>query len=96
MAKKGNKKIIDLLNVDRAYELAAIIQYLGHHYEVAGMESPSLQDIFKETSIDEMKHAEELAERIVFLGGIPTQKPTRAGREDSVPRRHTHPEANGN
>jgi bacterioferritin len=76
MAKKGAKKIIDLLNVDRAYELAAIIQYLGHHYEVAGMESPALKDIFKQASIDEMKHAEELAERIVYLGGIPTQKPT--------------------
>jgi bacterioferritin len=76
MAKKGNKEIIDALNIDRAYELAAIIQYLGHHYEVVGMESPSIKDIFKETSIEEMKHAEELAERIVYLGGIPTQKPT--------------------
>jgi bacterioferritin len=84
MAKKGTKKIIDLLNVDRAYELAAIMQYLGHHYEVAGMASPSLKDIFKEASIDEMKHAEELAERIVYLGGIPTQKPTPIKRGGSA------------
>jgi bacterioferritin len=84
MAKKGNKKIIALLNEDRGYELAAIIQYLGHHYEVAGMESPSLQDIFKETAIDEMKHAEELAERLVYLGGIPTQKPTMIKRGGST------------
>jgi bacterioferritin len=84
MAKKGNKKIIDLLNIDRAYELAAIIQYLGHHYEVAGMESPSLKDEFKKASIDEMKHAEELAERIVYLGGIPTQKPTPIKRGGST------------
>jgi bacterioferritin len=75
MAKRGNKKIIDALNLDRAFELAAIIQYLGHHYEVTGIESPVLEDIFKETSIEEMKHAEALAERIVFLGGTPVQKP---------------------
>ena len=83
MAKKGNKKIIDALNEDRSYELAAIIQYLGHHYEVEGMESPALMEIFKEISIVEMKHAEVLAERIVYLGGTPTQKPTKIKRGGS-------------
>ncbi|MCK4847000.1 MAG: bacterioferritin, partial [Deltaproteobacteria bacterium] len=63
-AKKGSKKIIDLLNLDRAFELGAIVQYMGHHYEAAGMESPSIVHIFKESAIDEMKHAEKLAERV--------------------------------
>ena len=71
-----SKKIIDALNMDRAFELAAIIQYMGHHYEAEGLESPALIEIFKKTSIDEMKHAELLAERIVYLGGMPVQKPT--------------------
>lgn len=76
----SNKKIIDALNIDRAYELAAIIQYMGHHYEAEGLESPAVMEIFKKTSIDEMKHAERLAERIVYLGGVPTQRPTEIKR----------------
>ncbi|MEK7688909.1 MAG: ferritin-like domain-containing protein [Deltaproteobacteria bacterium] len=71
-----SKKIIDALNLDRAYELAAIVQYMGHHYEAEGIESPAVIEIFKKTSIDEMKHAEMLAEKIVYLGGVPVQKPT--------------------
>ena len=71
-----SKKIIDALNEDRGYELAAIMQYMGHHYEAEGIESPAVIEIFKKTSIDEMKHAEALAERIVYLGGTPVQKPT--------------------
>ena len=78
MAKndESKKKIIDALNLDRAYELSAIIQYMGHHYEAEGIESPAVIDIFKATAMDEMKHAELLGERIVYLGGVPVQKPT--------------------
>ncbi|MBI3397963.1 MAG: ferritin [Deltaproteobacteria bacterium] len=75
-----SKEIVDALNEDRAYELAAIIQYMGHHYEAEGLESPAVIEIFKKTSIDEMRHAEILAERIVYLGGIPVQKPTNIAR----------------
>ena len=32
--KKASKKLIDALNLERAYELGAIMQYMGHHYEV--------------------------------------------------------------
>ncbi|MBI5875729.1 MAG: ferritin [Deltaproteobacteria bacterium] len=71
-----SKKIIDALNLDRAFELAAIIQYMGHHYEAEGIESPAVIEIFKKTAMDEMKHAEKLGERIVYLGGVPVQKPT--------------------
>lgn len=72
----SNKKLIDALNADRADELAAIIQYLGHHYVGEGMESPEIVPLFKSTAIDEMKHAEALAERIAYLGGEPTTKPS--------------------
>lgn len=71
-----SKKIIDALNLDRAFELAAIMQYMGHHYEAEGIESPAVIEIFKKIAVDEMKHAEMLAEKIVYLGGIPVQKPT--------------------
>ena len=70
-----SKRIIEILNQDRAAELAAIIQYMGHHYEAEGMESPAILEMFKSTAKDEMRHAEALAERIVYLGGVPVYKP---------------------
>lgn len=75
-----SKRIIDALNEDRAYELAAIMQYMGHHYEAEGLESPAIVDIFKSTAMVEMKHAEKLAERIVALGGVPTNMPKKIKR----------------
>lgn len=77
---KGNQKIIEILNEDRAAELAAIIQYMGHHYEAEGLESPEVIELFKKTAIDEMKHAELLGERINYLGGEPTKKPAEIKR----------------
>lgn len=72
----SKEKIIEMLNKDRADELAAIIQYMGHHYEAEGIESLAVIEIFKATAKDEMKHAERLAERIVYLGGVPTYQPS--------------------
>jgi len=72
----SKERIIEMLNKDRADELAAIIQYMGHHYEAEGLESPAVIEMFKATAKDEMKHAERLAERIVYLGGIPTYQPS--------------------
>lgn len=77
---ESKKKIIEVLNIDRAYELAAILQYMGHHYEGEGIDSPAILEIFKKTAVDEMKHAELLAERIVYLGGEPVQKPASVKR----------------
>ncbi len=70
------QKLIDALNEDRADELAAIIQYMKHHYEAEGIESPEIIDIAKKIAIEEMKHAEKLGERINYLGGTPTKIPT--------------------
>jgi bacterioferritin len=71
----NTKKLIDLLNYDLAGELQAIIQYLQHSYQIAGVNRPQLHDVLEEISKDEMKHAEELAERIVAMGGTPTIRP---------------------
>jgi len=65
-------KIIEALNKDISDELAAIIQYMQHHYMAEGMESVAVIDLFKKASIDEMKHAEILSERVTYLGGEPT------------------------
>lgn len=70
-----SKKVIDLLNKARAAELGAILQYMDHHYELADSDFGKLAKILKATAIQEMKHAEALAERILYLGGTPMYKP---------------------
>ncbi|HIH69101.1 ferritin-like domain-containing protein [Methermicoccus shengliensis] len=76
----SRQELIDALNSDRADELAAIIQYMGHHYEAEGMEALPIMDMVRQIAIDEMRHAEMLAERIVMLGGTPTQTPSEIHR----------------
>ena len=70
-----SKKIVDALNTALGMELGAIVQYMWHHVMVEGIESPEIAEMFRETAIDEMKHAEKLAERIDYYGGVPTTKP---------------------
>jgi len=70
-----NEKVIYLLNQARSAELGAISQYMIHHYELEDQDFGKLAARLKETAIAEMKHAEKLAERILFLGGEPTSKP---------------------
>jgi len=70
-----NSKVIDLLNQARGRELHAILQYMDEHYELDDAGYGKLADRIKEIAIVEMKHAEQLGERIVFLGGQPIFKP---------------------
>ncbi len=70
-----SKKVIDLLNAARSRELHAITQYMAQHYELEDQDFGKLATKFKEIAIQEMKHAEKLAERILFLKGEPTSKP---------------------
>lgn len=71
---KAPQELIDALNEDLSYELAAIIQYMYHHIMAAGFDSPEIDERFKATSMDEMKHAERIAERIDYYGAVPTTK----------------------
>jgi bacterioferritin len=70
-----SKKVIDLLNDARSRELTAITQYMAQHYELEDADYGKLAKKLKEIGIQEMKHAEALAERILFLKGTPTTKP---------------------
>jgi len=72
---EDRKKVIDLLNQGRAAELTAIMQYMAHHYELEDADYGKLAKTMKIVAIEEMKHAEQLAERILFLEGTPTSKP---------------------
>jgi bacterioferritin len=70
-----SQKVIDLLNAARARELTAISQYMIQHYELEDSDFGKLASRLKEIAIQEMKHAEDLAERILFLNGETTTKP---------------------
>jgi len=70
-----SRKLLELLNKGVAKELQVSIQYMWQHVQVTGIEGVLVRHIFKEIAISEMKHAEELAERISSLNGIPTEKP---------------------
>jgi bacterioferritin len=69
-----NQKVIDALNAARRRELTAIIQYMAEHYELEDQGYDKFGDLMKKIAIVEMGHAEKLAERILFLGGVPTYK----------------------
>lgn len=70
------KPLVDALNADLSDELAAIVQYMWHHVMVSGKESPEISDIFADTSKDEMRHAEMIADRLDYFGAVPTTIPT--------------------
>ncbi|MFO8012516.1 MAG: bacterioferritin [Phycisphaerae bacterium] len=72
---EDRKKVIDLLNQARAAELTAILQYMAHHYELEDGDYGKLAKRMKEIAIQEMDHAEQLAERILYLEGQPTSEP---------------------
>ena len=70
-----SQKVIEWLNQARAREMGAITQYMAQHYELEDQDFGKLAAKLKEIAIQEMKHAEKLAERILFLRGVPTSKP---------------------
>ena len=71
---KGDRKILDLLNEVLTAELTAINQYFVHSEMCENWGYERLHRIIQKHSIGEMKHAEELIERILFLEGIPNMQ----------------------
>ena len=69
---KGNKKLLESLNSLLADELTAINQYMVHSEMCANWGYEKLHKGFEKRAIDEMKHAEKLIGRILFLEGTPT------------------------
>jgi len=72
---KGNPKVIELLNRALREELTAINQYFVHAEMCENWGYDRLSRHIKERSIAEMKHAEALIERVLFLDGAPTMEP---------------------
>jgi bacterioferritin len=72
---KGKPKVLAELNKALREELTAINQYFLHAEMCESWGYKKLSDYIKKQSIDEMKHAEKLIERILFLDGSPSMEP---------------------
>src|SRR5208282_561144 len=72
---KGNEKVLEQLNRALREELTAISQYFVHSEMDEDWGYDRLAHSMKKISIEEMKHAETLIERILFLDGSPNMEP---------------------
>ena len=71
---KGNAGVIDALNAVLTAELTAINQYFIHHKMCDNWGYASLSKHKREESIEEMKHADMVIDRILFLDGVPNMQ----------------------
>jgi bacterioferritin len=81
---KGNPKVIKELNDALREELTAINQYFLHAEMCENWGYKKLAGYIKKQSIDEMKHAEVLIERVLFLDGTPSMEPLKLNVGGSV------------
>jgi bacterioferritin len=71
LCMKGSTKVLEALNEALSEELTAINQYMLHSEMCENWGYGKLSGLIKKHSIDEMKHAEKIIERILFLDGTP-------------------------
>jgi len=68
---KGNDKVIEALNAQLADELTAVNQYMVHSEMCSNWGYERLHKAIEGRAIEEMRHAEKLIARIIFLEGVP-------------------------
>ena len=71
-----SEELMELLNKAIARELQVAIQYMWQHVMWKGVRGFAVKDELKNIAIEEMKHAESIAERLAYFGGTPTTKPS--------------------
>jgi bacterioferritin len=72
----ASEKLLEILNRAIARELQVSIQYMWQHVQWKGVKHFAVSEEFKDIAVVEMKHAEKIAERLWYLGGKPTIKPS--------------------
>jgi bacterioferritin len=72
---KVSKELLDLLNAGVAREIQVAIQYMWQHVQWGGVRGFAVKSELQSIAVQEMKHAESIAARLFYLGGIPTTKP---------------------
>ena len=83
---KGSKKVVEVLNDVLSAELVGINQYFLHAKMCKNWGFHRIAEVDYKESIDEMKHADELIERILYLNGVPNvQKLSKIRIGESVP-----------
>ena len=73
---KVSKTLLNKLNDAIAREMQVAVQYMWQHVQWGGVKGFAVHSELKSIAVAEMKHAESIAERLYYLGGTPTTKPT--------------------
>ncbi len=73
---KASDGLLKMLNDAIAREIQVAVQYMWQHVQWGGVKGFAVHNELKAIAVAEMKHAESIAERLYYLGGIPTTKPT--------------------
>src|SRR5437667_5783907 len=73
--KADRETVIRLLNEALATEIVCVLRYKRHYFMAAGLSAESVAAEFQEHAAEEQLHADEIAARIVQLGGAPNFSP---------------------
>ena len=72
----ASKELLAMMNKAIAMEVQVAIQYMWQHVQWSGVKHFAVKDELESIAVEEMKHAEAIAERLFYLGEKPTTKPT--------------------
>ena len=73
--RADRKIVVKLLNEALATEIVCVLRYRRHHYMAAGINAQSVAAEFMQHAVEEQAHADQIAARIVQLGGEPNFSP---------------------
>jgi bacterioferritin len=76
MVQKASTTLTDMMNKAVAREIQVSVQYMWQHVMAKGLNSAEIADMFEDVAIEEMKHAEKIAERLFYFDVVPTTKPS--------------------
>ena len=82
--QKASDELLKLMNRAVAREMQVSIQYMWQHIQWVGVKGFTVRDQLKLIAINEMTHAEMIADRLNYLGGVPTTKPDEINVGDTL------------